>query len=101
MMYQHVASDEKIATSFAIVLNGFSDFEKYSRRCALSVIASKLDDFQSALPKTHNLVLLDMKSLVASAQAQHETNIISYLEENGYSAALAYQMAKVAQNVAA
>lgn len=100
-MYHHVVSDQKIATSFASVLNGSSDFEKYSRRCALSVIASKLDDFQAALPKTHNLVLLDMKSLVATAQGEHNSNIIGFLEENGYSAALSFQMAKVAQNVAA
>lgn len=98
---QNDISDIQIARSFEDLLSAQDDDAIRDRRRAISVITSRLDDFASALPRTHRITLIDMKSLCAMAQGQHETNLIGFLEENGYSAQLAYQMAKIDQPEAA
>lgn len=91
-------SDKQIANSFEDVLNSQDNGAIFARRCAISVISSRLDDFASALPRTYKITWLDMQALRAQAQGQHESNLIGFLEENGYSAQLAYQMVKMDQH---
>jgi hypothetical protein len=94
-------SDNVISGCFEAALNTHDEDAICDQRRAISVITSKLDDFASALPRTHSITLIDMQSLCAKAQGQHESNIIGFLEENGYSAQLAYQMARIDQPEAA
>lgn len=98
---QNEPSDKQIASSFEDLLSSQDDDAIRDRRRAISVITSRLDDFASALPRTHRITLIDMQSLCAKAQGQHESNLIGFLEENGYSAQLAYQLAKIDQPEAA
>jgi hypothetical protein len=98
---QNELSDIQIARSFEDLLSSQDDDAIRDRKRAISVITSRFDDFASAFPRTHRITLIDMQSLCAMAQGQHESNLIGFLEENGYSAQLAYQMAKINQLVAA
>lgn len=94
-------SDSQIANSFEQVLISLDDDAICDRRRAISVIASRLEDFAKALPQTYKITWLDMQALSAQALNQNENNIIGFLEENGYSAQLAYQMINMDQHEAA
>lgn len=98
---QNELSDIQIARSFEDLLSTQDDDAIRDRRRAISVITSRLDDFAAALPRTYRITLIDMQSLCAKALGQHESNLIGFLEEHGYSAQLAYQMAKMDQHEAA
>lgn len=91
MTHQNEMSDKQIADHFNKVRIADDTDTIYSQRCMISLIASKLTDFSTALPLLAKATVHDMRGLCDMAQASNENNTIGYLEQNGYSAALAYQ----------
>tara|TARA_R110002126_G_scaffold222817_1_gene367888 strand:+ start:648 stop:959 length:312 start_codon:yes stop_codon:yes gene_type:complete len=93
MTHQNQMSDKQIADYFnAVRISGDTD-AIYRQRCMISLIASKLSNLKNALPLTAKSIDRDMRGLHDHAVASNESNIISFLEQNGYSATLAYQFA--------
>lgn len=98
---QNELSDTLISACFEEKLNSHNEEAICDQRRAISVIASPLEDFATALPRTYRLAVIDAQSLCAMAKGQHESNIIGFLEERGYSGKIAYLMANSNQHEAA
>lgn len=93
MSQSNEQSDHEIAESFKMVLASNDQSAIYQRRCAISVIARNLVFFRSALPKTYDVAHHDMRGLADRISDSSDTNAITFIEQNGYSAALAYDIA--------
>lgn len=98
---QNELSDIQTAADFQDLLNSKDTDAIEDRRRAISLIASNETNFAHDMPLTYRLTLLDIQALSAEALGQHESNIIGFLEERGYSAKVAYQMTKLNEHEAA